>query len=226
MPLSVFFRSAPEEHRVVEREALTRARGRVLDCGAGVGSMTLLLQKQGMEVTALEVIPEAVEIMGERGVKRVVLGRLEDQPADHAFDTLLLLMNGTALAGTLARLPFFLKTLDGLLAPGGQVLLDSTDLLGGEVGMGVDQPRGGSLQPEGILDPYSGREEGTYPGELHYQLEFHGEKGAPFPQLFVDPRTLATAARASGWRVEVMMEGEEGEYLASLTRGEPGRPSG
>ena len=101
---------------------------------------------------------------------------IEDLPPDREFDTLLLLMNGAALAGTLPRLSDLLRLLDGQLAPGGQMLLDSTDILGG------DPPAAGSWDEDG------------YPGEVQYQLEFRGERGAPFPQLFIDPVTLERVA--------------------------------
>ena len=208
MPVSVFFRSAATELREVDREALARARGRVLDGGAGPGSLTLLLQRQGLDVTALEVIPEAVEIMRERGVQKAMVGRLEDQAASRSFDTILLLMNGTALAGTLAGLPRLLGTLEGLLAPGGQILMDSTDLVGA-----LEEPLAGEEDLEW--------EDGEYHGEIQYQMEFQGERGSPFPQLFVDPRTLARIAEREGWDAEVVWNGErgeEGEYLAKLIR--------
>jgi SAM-dependent methyltransferase len=199
MPVAVFFRGR-EDLRLVDREALARVRGRVLDGGAGAGSMTLLLQANGVDVTAVEVIPEAVEIMRARGVLDARVGRLEDLPEEGAFDTVLLLMNGTSLAGTLAGFPPLLHALARLMAPGGQVLVDSTDLGAGG---------GGESGDEG------------YPGELQYQLEYRGTRGAPFPQLFVDPGTLRRTAGEKGWEVEVVWRGEEGEYLARLSR--PGR---
>jgi SAM-dependent methyltransferase len=201
MPVSLFFRS--EEHlREVDRVALSLVRGRVLDVGAGAGSLALALQEGGVAVTAVEVIPEAVEVMASRGVKEVREGRVEDLPPSREFDTLLMMMNGTALAGTLSRLPALLRTLDGLLAPGGQVLLDSTDI----------------LQGAASFDPCSGREGGDYPGEVQYQIEFRGERGAPFPQLFVDPATLERVATEGGWTTEVAWRGEGGEFLVRLTR--------
>lgn len=201
MPVAIFFRSG-EELREVDRRALALARGRVLDVGAGVGSLSLALQGRGVAVTAVEVIPEAVEVMATRGVLDAREGRVEDLPPRRDFDTLLLLMNGVALAGTLRRLPAFLNTLDGLLAPGGQVLLDSTDIL----------EEGAESSGRAIWD------EGEYPGELQYQMEFRGERGAPFPQLFLDPGTLGRVAAEEGWAMEMMWEGGGGEYLARLTR--------
>jgi hypothetical protein len=108
-------------------------------------------------------------------------------------------MNGTALAGSLSAFPRFLNVLRGLIAPGGQVLVDSTDLLGG-----------------GTWDPAAGDE--AYPGDLQYQIEFGGKKGAPFPQLFLDRRTLTKVALEEGWVADIVWEGEGGEYLARVTR--------
>ncbi len=206
MAVSVFFRGRAGL-RDVDRAALALARGRVLDAGAGVGSVALLLQEAGLEVAALEVIPRAVQIMVARGVRDAREGWLEDLHGE-AFDTILLLMNGTALAGTLSGLPSLLATLGRLLAPGGQVLMDSTDLLGE-----------GSPSP---LDD-SSWDPGEYPGELQYQIEFDGHRGAPFPQLFVDPRTLTSAARESGFHTDIVCRGEGRTYLARLLRlPEPG----
>jgi len=200
MPVSLFFRSQ-EELREVDRVALALVQGRVLDVGAGVGSLSLTLQESGVPVTAVEVIPEAVEIMTARGVLDARQGRVEDLSPSGDFDTLLLLMNGAALAGALSHFPSLLQTLDGLLAPGGQVLMDSTDILGG-----------GEPHPDILWD------EGEYPGEVQYQMEFRGERGAPFPQLFIDPAMLDRVATEGGWTMELAWRGPAGEFLARLRR--------
>lgn len=203
MPVSLFFRSR-EEMTSVDREALARARGRILDGGAGVGAMALILQEEGLPVTAVEVIPEGVAIMRDRGVVDARAARLEDLPPGEVFDTILLLMNGTALAGTLGGFPDLLRTLERLLAPGGQVLVDSTDMV-------QDKEKHGSVGPAHGW-------EGEYPGELQYQMEYRGKRGTPFPQLFLDAGTLSAMARRAGWCMEVVWEGEDGEYLARLVR--------
>jgi SAM-dependent methyltransferase len=212
MPAALFFRGR-EHLRPVDVEALARVRGRVLDGGAGTGSLSLLLQEDGVEVTAVEVIPELVRVMRARGVVDARVGRLEDLPGDEAYDTVLLLMNGTSLAGTLAGLPPLLGDLSRVLARGGQVLVDSTDLGPVELGAGSETGEAGE-------DDEEERDEG-YPGELQYQLEYRGVRGAPFPQLFLDPATLGRVAASEGWEVEVVWRGEEGEYLARLTRPGP-----
>ena len=149
-----------------------------------------------------DLFPEGVEIMRRRGVKDVREGRVQDFRCSRCYDTVLLLMNGTALAGTLHGFPGLLEVLDPLLAPGGQILVDSSILT----------PR-----PEPGTFPEQAWEE-DYPGELQYQLEFRGLRGAPFPQLFLDPETLGALSHGAGWETEVVWRGGDGEYLARLER--------
>ena len=89
--------------------------------------------------------------------------------------------------------------------------MDSTDLLHGEI-----------WELEGGEEGDEGGYAGGYPGEIHYQMEFQGSRGAPFPQLFLDPRTLRLVAEREGWSTEVVWEGEGGEYLVRLMLQETG----
>ncbi len=206
LPASLFFR-APSELRDVDRVAVSRAQGHVLDLGAGAGSISLALQNKGLRVTAVEIIPDLVRIMKQRGVEDVRQGSVEDLPESLSFDTILILMNGIAMAGSFSRVPAFLRGLGRHLRNGGQILLDSTDLLEGE---GTIPTHPDDLPP--------GWYEGDYPGEVQYQLEFRGEKGSPFPQVFLDPATLALLAKEEGFDADVVWRGEDGAFLARLRK--------
>jgi len=66
--------------------------------------------------------------MNERGVKSILnedIFALESGK----YDTLLLLMNGIGLVGTLQRLETFLNHVKKLLAHDGQILLDSSYIM-------------------------------------------------------------------------------------------------
>ncbi len=193
--VAVFFRT-PEEMPALERVALDAARGRVLDLGAGAGAHAVALLSRGLEVTAAEPLPTAARILRERGVGDVRQGGMEMLAAEERFDTVLALMNGAGLARTLAGMTAFLDELANHLAQGGQVLLDSTD------------PR-----------DWEEADDGRYPGEIHYQIEFEGVRGAPFPFVFVDAETLSEIAQAEGWSTEVLAQ-EGGRYLMRLVLGE------
>ncbi len=200
IPLTTLFRnyeSMPE----IERKALDLTKGRVLDVGAGAGCHSLVLQEKGMDVTAIDISPLSVETMKKRGVKKVLeqdFFTLEGQ-----YDTILMLMNGIGIVGTLERLPEFFKQLDKILAPGGQVLCDSSDIsyvFEDEEGM-IDIPN-----------------EMNYYGEHSFRMQYKDTIGEPFNWLYIDADTLREKAGRCGYVVEVVAEGEHYDYLARLTK--------
>jgi SAM-dependent methyltransferase len=198
-PVAYFFRT-PRDFPSIEQRALELCRGVVLDAGAGSGCHALALQQRGVSVVALEIAPELCQMMRERGVRDVRCGDVREFTSD-PFDTVLMMMNGLELSGTLAGLEQLLDRLHGLVRPGGQVLADSTDLRESH-GIGLDRAR---------------RKDGRYVGEVTSQLEFGGEKGTPFPHLYVDPDTLGHYASQTDWDLAVPFEGPFGQYLARLT---------
>ena len=70
LPVSHFFRP-PSAFTPIEEAALAHCSGHVLDMGAGTGLHTLVLQQRGFRVTAIDISPQAVEIMAHRGVQDV-----------------------------------------------------------------------------------------------------------------------------------------------------------
>ncbi len=196
LSVSLFFRRE-EEFEDWEGLALERCGSRVLDVGAGVGAHALPLQERGHRVTALELLPEAVRIMRERGVTDVRQGTLADVNDWATYDTLLLLMHGSMIAESLLGLDRLLDRAALLVTPGGVLLMDSTDLR-----------EDGSVEFE---------EDGRYFGELHYQLSAGGVESEIFPQLFVDAETLADHGQRAGWDTEIVWRGPGGRYLAELT---------
>ena len=127
MPVTHLFRST-REMPVLEQKALQLAKGRVLDIGAGSGCHTLALQEKGLEVKAIDISPLSCEAMKLRGVKDAECINLFDDHLGTGFDTILLLMNGTGIAGKIEHLPALFLRLKALLNPGGQILIDSSDL--------------------------------------------------------------------------------------------------
>jgi hypothetical protein len=154
----------------------------------------------------LELIPEAVRIMRERGVEDAREGTLFELPAANLYDTVILLMNGSMIAETLSGLDRLLAAAATVLEPQGTLILDSTDL---RDAADKDEDQGLESEP---------KDDGRYIGELHYQLSVGEHVGDVFPQLFVDPGTLDAGARRCGWEMEVMWSGPGGHYLAQLAR--------
>lgn len=202
-PVSLFFRGE-DDFLPWEHHALDLCRGRVLDAGAGAGVHSLALQARGLEVTAVDLLPDAVEIMRDRGVADARQGDfLEMEEA--SFDTVLLMMNGFGPAGSLPGLDRLLRRLPRLLAPGGQLV-------------------GDSARP--LVFPSSEAEEAwewppaetDYPGEAWIRLEYRGELGEPFRELYVDLETLTRHAGAAGWTAQPAYQDATGSYLVRLVR--------
>jgi len=222
---SFFFRKE-DSFEEWESIALRQCGQRVLDIGAGVGAHALVLQARGHKVTALDLIPEAVRIMQERGVEDARKGTLFELPSAKVYDTLILLMNGAMIAETLSGLDRLLAAAATVLEPRGALILDSTDLRdvmhaegeGALENRSENSPENGSTH-EPQNDPEDGPEDDDrYIGELHYQLSVGEHVGDIFPQLFVDPDTLDVRARRAGWNMEVLWSGPDGRYLARLQR--------
>ncbi len=200
IPVATLFRSM-DDMPALEKEALVAARGRILDVGAGAGCHSLALQAMNKQVTAIDISPLSVATMRERGVQDV--SEQDFFALDGQFDTILMLMNGIGIVGTLARFPEFFMQVDRLLASDGQLLCDSSDICY------IFEDEDGFIDLTGI--------EGYY-GELTYQMQYKGVKGEPFPWLFVDYETLSEQAQHHGFEAELLARGPHYDYLARITR--------
>lgn len=200
MPVDMLFREY-ENMSALEQKALQMADGRILDVGAGAGCHSLALQQLGKNVEAVDISPNSVQVMRERGVKQVV--EQDFFTLTGSYDTILMLMNGIGIVGSIDRMPLFFKHLDELLADGGQVLVDSSDLC-----YLFEEEDGIIYLPEGE----------KYYGELLYQMQYKDIKGDAFPWLYVDYETLEQKASECGYVAEIVLQGEHYDYLARITK--------
>jgi SAM-dependent methyltransferase len=195
MPIATYFRTE-EDMPDIEFMALEQCRGKVLDIGAGAGGHSLLLQDQGLAVIALDISPLCVKVMTERGVTNTIGGDIFTYN-EGQYDTLLLLMNGIGLAGTIVQLKHLLLHLKTLLNKDGQILFDSSD---------IAYLYKGNLPRQG------------YYGEIQYQYSYKKLKTEWFNWLYVDEHTLQKIAIETGFNMEVLIEDEFGQYLTRLTQ--------
>lgn len=185
-----FFRSF-DEMPVLEQIALQACVGKTLDIGAAAGCHALWLQEKGLDVTALDTSPGAIDVMTQRGISAEKNDFYQFEACDKKrFDTLLLLMNGLGISKTLDHLPLFFKKLDELLAEGGQVLLDSSDF-------------------HEFAEDFA---------EIKYQMYFQNQKTPWFSWLFLPFNVLAEHAQEAGFAASLLHQEEEGAYLARLRR--------
>ncbi len=200
IPLETLFRQY-EDMPEIEQKALDMTRGKTLDVGAGAGCHSLVLQERGIDVTAIDISPLSIETMKERGVKHVLEQDVFTMQGQ--YDTILMLMNGIGIVGTLERLPEFFKQLDKILAPGGQLLCDSSDI------SYVFEDEDGMIEIP---------QEMAYYGEHSFQMKYKDTIGESFDWLYIDADTLKERAARNGFTAEVVAEGGHYDYLARVMR--------
>ena len=200
IPAEQLFRTF-DEMPVLEQEALRRATGKILDCGAGSGCHALALQDMGKQVEAIDISPLSVEVMQKRGVRQVYQINLFDENYLQKFDTILMLMNGSGIIGKLENMGTFFTKMKQLLNPGGCIYMDSSDL------RYLFEDEDGSF----LVDLAAG-----YYGEIDFRMQYKQVKGEPFDWLYVDFQTLSFYAAENGFKAELVKEGEHYDYLACL----------
>ncbi|WP_271765408.1 class I SAM-dependent methyltransferase [Aquimarina algiphila] len=201
IPIPYLFRSYPEMPKI-EQKALDISYGKVLDVGCGAGSHSLFLQdKKKLYVTAIDISEGAVEICKKRGIQNALTQDIF-QYNHTSFDTILFLMNGSGIIGTLSNIDMFFTHIKRLLIPGGQILMDSSDISylfqDDDGGFWVDASAG-------------------YYGEMRYSLQYKNQESEKFDWLYIDYNTLQNAANTNGFLTELLFEGENNDYLARLT---------
>jgi SAM-dependent methyltransferase len=200
MDVTYLFRSYNEMPKL-EQKALQLSKGKILDVGCGAGSHSLYLQENNFDVTSIDISSNAIEACQLRGLKNARVQNILDLENDK-FDTILLLMNGTGIFGTLKETSNYLQKLKNLLAQNGQILIDSSDII-----YMFDEDEDGSKWIPG---------EGYY-GELTFTISYKNQTEAPFPWLYLDYNTLQNAAHANGLQCELIQEGGHFDYLAKLS---------
>lgn len=200
LPLPHLFRSY-EEMPTLEQRALKLAKGKILDLGCGAGSHSIFLQQNKLDVKAIDVSPGAVQVCKLRGLEHVFhqdFWALKNEK----YDTIISLMNGIGICGTLTKLPAFLFHLKSLLTDNGQVLIDSSDL----IYMFEDE--------EGEIEiPKNGH----YYGEVQFYLEYDHQRSSKFDWLYIDYPRLEKYAAEAGFKCELICEGRHYDFLVRLS---------
>jgi hypothetical protein len=145
--------------------------------------LSLVLQARNIEVEALEISTICCDILHSRGIAKVINQDFFAAEITNQYDTILMMMNGIGICGTIDVLPKLFKQFNELLKPGGQILLDSSDV--------------SYLFKIGLPENH-------YYGEIAYQYEYQSVKGPWFNWLYVDMKTLAKEAQNYGFHLQVL----------------------
>ncbi len=192
----------PEGLPEFDQAALARCVGKVLDLGAAAGSHTLALQAKGVNVTAVDLSPKAVEVMKARGVKEARIGDIYDT-YDTRYDTILVLCN-IGIVKNLEGLDRFFHHLSSLLEPHGQLLTDSIDP---------------SNPTDKLYQQYIEQKtaQGRYFGERTLRFEYKEQMSGWFEWVHIDPETMEMNVKQAGLSFDIVAR-DNRRYLCSIKR--------
>lgn len=200
IPVPTLFRTH-EEMPIQEQKAIELCRGRVLDVGAGSGCHSIILKEHGLDVVAIDISELSIEVMKERGIDARNINYF-DETFNEKFDTILFAMNGIGIVGKVDNLGEFFRSAKRLLAPSGQILLDSSDI------KYVFMDEDGAMD----IDLAAG-----YYGEIDYKMRYKNITGEQFDWLYIDFDTLSMYAEEHGFCCEKCIDGEHYDFLARIT---------
>ena len=194
---SGYFRTELSE---LESQALSNAKGHVLDVGCGVGASILWLQKQGIQVTGIDISPGAVEIARERGAKDARVMSLWDLPQiGEKFDTVIFVGNNTGLAGSLEKTGEMLDMLRDITNDDAVLICHSINPTA------TDNPAHLAYHKWNI-------ERGRYKGQATIRTEYDGYTEPWFGLVLFEPDVFKSLCENHGWHPREMI-GDNGYFL-------------
>lgn len=200
IPVHYLFRTK-EQLPPKEIYAISKVQGRILDVGAGAGSHSLILQAENKNVVSLDISEKCCEAMKLQGIKNVICADFFEFKDEEQFDTILLLMNGLGIAGTLENLPRLLEQCKSLLKPGGIIIGESADILY------LFEEEDGSCNID--LN-------GNYYGEMQYRMSYNTIIGEWFDWLYVSSDLISDCAETVGLKVLEVEKGENDDFIIYL----------
>ena len=199
IPLEILFRSIEEMPRL-EKIALDKCNGKILDVGACAGPHSLELKKRGHDVFAIDISKGAISYLKENSINAKQSSFLNLKKGE--FDTILMLMNGIGIAGDLKNLGPTLTHAYSLLNNHGKVLCDSSNI------KYLYEQEDGSVWEDLNADYY---------GNFRFQMQYKKAKGSWFNWLYVDYDNLHDIASSIGFKCQKVHE-ENNHFLAELIK--------
>ncbi|MBD3190067.1 MAG: methyltransferase domain-containing protein [Candidatus Heimdallarchaeota archaeon] len=193
----------------LEKTALQRVYGDVLDIGCGAGRHALYLQLQGFEVVGIDVSPLAIEVCKQRGLRSAFVTSLDDLDSELGiFDTILLLGGNFGLLGNPTKAKEVLYTLSELSSPEGKIIAQSLD-------------------PYQTSEKYHleyhqrNREQGKMPGLTRIRIRYKKYVTPWMELLLVSPDEMQELLVDTNWYVkEFLQEEQSSRYFAILMKEE------
>jgi SAM-dependent methyltransferase len=202
-----FYFSEYEQWAALERQAIERAQGRVLDIGCGAGRHSLHLQREGFDVTGVDNSPGAIKVCRLRGLKNALVRSLADVDAfgPNSFDTILMLGNNFGLFGDPENAKLILQKFARITSARAQIIA------------GTRNPYRTDSQ-EHVEYHELNRRRGRMPGQIRMRVRYGKAVGEWFDYLFVSPEEMREIVEDTDWRIREFIGAGEANYYAVIVR--------
>ncbi|MBB78600.1 MAG: SAM-dependent methyltransferase [Crocinitomicaceae bacterium] len=184
----------------IEKIALSRCSGKILDVGAGAGPHANYLNKKGMNVSCIDISPLAIVHLKNNKLNARLINFFNIK--NEKYDTILMLMNGIGIAGKLTNLEYTLMKAKSLLNKGGKILCDSSDIKY----LYKDEDNGQWVNLNSM-----------YYGDFKFQMKYKNHKSEWFDWLYVDFLNLKNIAKKVGFLAEKIID-YNNQYLVELIK--------
>jgi len=197
------FKDWPE----IQKQAIKYAKGKVLDIGAGAGRVSLYLQKQGFDVTAIDNSPLAIKVCKKRGVKDARVLSIERisvfKPS--TFDTIIMFGNNFGLFGNFKKAKTLLKKLHRITSSSALIIAESTDPYKTD-------------DPVHLAYHKFNKKRGRMPGQLRIRIRFRNYIGDWFDYLLVSKDEMKKILKGTSWRIKKFIDSDNYMYSAIIEK--------
>jgi len=172
-----------------ERDAISRARGRVLDIGCGAGRVAIYLQEMGHEVVGIDISRGAIEASHMRGFGQAYCMSAEELDFPKGtFDTVIMFGGNFGILGDEDKTVKLLRNLHKVTSDAAFILASSRDVTETD-------------KPEHLAYHEMNRKRGRPVGQIRVRLSYKGESTEWFDIWFASPEEMAEISESAGWKL-------------------------
>lgn len=191
----------------IEKQAIKLAKGKILDIGAGAGRVSLYLQKNGYDVSAIDNYPLAIKVCKKRGVKHAEVLPIEQigKFKPNTFDSVIMFGNNFGLFGSFKKAKILLNKLHKITSPSALIFAESNDVYKTD-------------DPVHLTYHKFNEKRGRMPGQLRIRIRFKKYIGNWFDYLLVSKDQMKNILKGTGWKVRKFIDSDKSIYIAVIEK--------
>lgn len=189
------------------QEAISLAKGRVLDIGCGAGRFALHLQEKMLEVVGIDNSELAINVSKARGLKNAFPVSIDEIDSGLGkFDTILLLGNGFGLLQSFDKGKQILAKLKETTSEDALIIAESIN------------PYGSAFNND-LRYFEKNKKKGRMSGQFRIRIRHLDYKTPYFDFLFVSPDEMRDILYETGWELISTIGDVNNGYIAIIKRG-------